>query len=133
LADPGDAFDLNKFLREGGSPDEYRAGIERLKADGLISMHVAAASSPSPRREPSCLLDGLGRGLCRPSADRIFREKRFHTGGHICRALFAEYVLHALEAPRHRPRDLYIEQFGPVCRNRQKRDEFRVEADCDRK
>jgi len=27
------------FLREGGSPDEYRAGIERLKADGLISMH----------------------------------------------------------------------------------------------
>jgi hypothetical protein len=27
------------FLREGGSPDEYRAGISRLRADGLISMH----------------------------------------------------------------------------------------------
>jgi hypothetical protein len=27
------------FLREGGSPDEYRAGIECLKTDGLISMH----------------------------------------------------------------------------------------------
>jgi hypothetical protein len=27
------------FLREGGSPDEYRAGIEQLKAEGLIDMH----------------------------------------------------------------------------------------------
>jgi hypothetical protein len=27
------------FLREGGRPDEYRAGIERLKADGMIDMH----------------------------------------------------------------------------------------------
>jgi hypothetical protein len=27
------------FLCEGGSPDEYRAGIECLKADGLINMH----------------------------------------------------------------------------------------------
>ncbi len=29
------------FLREGGSPDEYRAGIERLKADGLIELHAS--------------------------------------------------------------------------------------------
>ena len=27
------------FLREGGKPDDYRAGIERLKADGMIDMH----------------------------------------------------------------------------------------------
>ena len=27
------------FLREGGWPDEYRAGIDKLKADGLIDMH----------------------------------------------------------------------------------------------
>jgi hypothetical protein len=27
------------FLRDGGSPDEYRAGIAHLRADGLISMH----------------------------------------------------------------------------------------------
>lgn len=27
------------FLREGGNPDDYRAGIERLKADGMIDMH----------------------------------------------------------------------------------------------
>jgi len=27
------------FLREGGLPDEYRAGIDRLKADGLIDLH----------------------------------------------------------------------------------------------
>ena len=31
------------FLREGGSPDEYRAGIDRLKADGLIDMHPSGA------------------------------------------------------------------------------------------
>jgi hypothetical protein len=29
------------FLREGESPAEYRAGIDRLKADGLISVHVS--------------------------------------------------------------------------------------------
>jgi hypothetical protein len=29
------------FLREGGSPDEYRAGIARLKADGLIELHAS--------------------------------------------------------------------------------------------
>lgn len=29
------------FLREGGSPDEYRAAIERLKADGLIELHAS--------------------------------------------------------------------------------------------
>ena len=27
------------FLREGGKPDDYRAGIEWLKADGMIDMH----------------------------------------------------------------------------------------------
>ena len=27
------------FLREGGRPDDYRAGIEWLKADGMIDMH----------------------------------------------------------------------------------------------
>jgi hypothetical protein len=31
------------FLREGGSPDEYRAGIEQLKADGMIAMHDSGA------------------------------------------------------------------------------------------
>jgi hypothetical protein len=31
------------FLREGGWPDEYRAGIEKLKADGLIEMHDSRA------------------------------------------------------------------------------------------
>jgi hypothetical protein len=31
------------FLREGGRPDEYRAGINRLKADGLIAMDVSGA------------------------------------------------------------------------------------------
>lgn len=31
------------FLREGGSPDEFRAGIANLKADGLIEMHVSGA------------------------------------------------------------------------------------------
>ena len=24
------------FLREGGRPDDYRAGIERLRADGMM-------------------------------------------------------------------------------------------------
>jgi len=32
---------LTAFLREGGSPDEYRAGIARLRADGLIEMHAS--------------------------------------------------------------------------------------------
>jgi hypothetical protein len=27
------------FLGEGGSPDEYRAGIEHWKPEGLIEMH----------------------------------------------------------------------------------------------
>ena len=27
------------FLREGGKPDDYRAGIKWLKADGMIDMH----------------------------------------------------------------------------------------------
>lgn len=27
------------FLREGGSPDEYRAGMTQLRADDLIEMH----------------------------------------------------------------------------------------------
>jgi hypothetical protein len=27
------------FLREGGKPDDYRAGIEWLKVDGWIDMH----------------------------------------------------------------------------------------------
>jgi hypothetical protein len=31
------------FLREGGAPAEYRAGIERLKAEGLIDMHQSGA------------------------------------------------------------------------------------------
>jgi hypothetical protein len=31
------------FLNEGGSPAEYRAGIEKLKADGLINMHPSGA------------------------------------------------------------------------------------------
>jgi hypothetical protein len=35
---------LNRtFLNEGGSPDEYRAGIARLKAEGLIDMHPSGA------------------------------------------------------------------------------------------
>ena len=35
---------LNRtFLNEGGSPDEYRAGINKLKADGLIDMHPSGA------------------------------------------------------------------------------------------
>ena len=38
------------FLREGGSPDEYRAGIDRLKADGLIDMHRRADFSGLPRK-----------------------------------------------------------------------------------
>ena len=29
------------FLREGGKPDDYRAGIEWLKADGMIEMHLS--------------------------------------------------------------------------------------------
>jgi hypothetical protein len=40
---PGGKVDVGQvniiFLREGGSPNEYRAGIELLKADGLIDMH----------------------------------------------------------------------------------------------
>ena len=28
-----------EFLAGGGIPDEYRAGIERLKSEGLIDMH----------------------------------------------------------------------------------------------
>jgi hypothetical protein len=31
------------FLREGSRPDEYRAGMEHLKADGLIEMHPSGA------------------------------------------------------------------------------------------
>lgn len=31
------------FLREGGSPSEYRAGIDKLKSDGLIKMHDSGA------------------------------------------------------------------------------------------
>jgi hypothetical protein len=31
------------FLREGGSPDEYRAGIERLKVEALIELHASGA------------------------------------------------------------------------------------------
>jgi hypothetical protein len=31
------------FLREGGSPDDYRAGIAKLKADGLIDVHPSGA------------------------------------------------------------------------------------------
>jgi hypothetical protein len=31
------------FLREGGWPDEYRAGIEKLKVEGLIDMHESGA------------------------------------------------------------------------------------------
>ena len=31
------------FLREGGSPDEYRAGIAHLQADGLINLHDSGA------------------------------------------------------------------------------------------
>lgn len=31
------------FLREGGQPDEYRAGIERLKADGMVEMNPSGA------------------------------------------------------------------------------------------
>jgi len=27
------------FLAEGASPDEYKAGIEKLKADGLVRIH----------------------------------------------------------------------------------------------
>ena len=27
------------FLREGGNPDDYRAGIERLKADGIENLN----------------------------------------------------------------------------------------------
>ena len=27
------------FLREGGRPDDYRAGIEWLKAEAMIDMH----------------------------------------------------------------------------------------------
>ena len=35
---------LNRtFLNEGGSSDEYRAGIAKLKADGLIDMHPSGA------------------------------------------------------------------------------------------
>lgn len=31
------------FLREGGSPSEYCAGIDKLMADGLIEMHDRGA------------------------------------------------------------------------------------------
>jgi hypothetical protein len=31
------------FPARGGSPDEYRAGIEHLRADGLIEMHDSGA------------------------------------------------------------------------------------------
>ena len=31
----------NAFLNEGASVDEYRAGIEKLKADGLVRIHEA--------------------------------------------------------------------------------------------
>lgn len=31
------------FLHEGASPDEYRAGIAKLKADGLVEMHPSGA------------------------------------------------------------------------------------------
>jgi hypothetical protein len=31
------------FLREGGSPDDYRAGIAKLKADGLIDVRPSGA------------------------------------------------------------------------------------------
>ena len=31
------------FLGEGGSPDEYRAGIKLLMADGMIEMHPSGA------------------------------------------------------------------------------------------
>lgn len=44
------------FLREGGRPNEYRAGIEQMKADGLIDMHVSGAFSGSRTRVPSVWL-----------------------------------------------------------------------------
>jgi hypothetical protein len=31
------------ILREDGWPDEYRAGIDKLRADGLIDMHDSGA------------------------------------------------------------------------------------------
>ena len=31
------------FLREGGNADDYRAGVERLNADGLIDVHPSGA------------------------------------------------------------------------------------------
>lgn len=31
------------FPGEGGSPEEYRSGIEKLKADGLVNMHPSGA------------------------------------------------------------------------------------------
>ena len=42
---PHGFVDLGKlnyaFLAEGASPGEYKAGIEKLKADGLIRIHEA--------------------------------------------------------------------------------------------
>ena len=44
------------FLREGGKPDDYRAGIEWLKADGMIDMHPRRhLLSASPTRARSGL------------------------------------------------------------------------------
>jgi hypothetical protein len=31
------------FLREGGRPDDYRAGIQHLKESGMIDMHRSGA------------------------------------------------------------------------------------------
>lgn len=47
LTEPHGFVDIGQlniiFLREGGSPDEYRAGIDKLKTDGLIDMHPSGA------------------------------------------------------------------------------------------
>ena len=58
------------FLREGGSPDEYRAGMMHLRADDLIVMHPSGTCFTFTEKGAGGSLDELGRRLCRPAADR---------------------------------------------------------------
>jgi hypothetical protein len=53
------------FLTAGGSPDEYRAGIERAISKGWLCGMRAASTSGSPRPGPSCSSDALVRPLPR--------------------------------------------------------------------
>ena len=49
----------DSFLGAGGTPAEYRAGIEHAISKGWLWRHESGSMRSSPRPGPSCLLNGM--------------------------------------------------------------------------